>query len=78
KPHRLLQTLKTNIMAHNNTLISDLSESSYNVEVWEKILRAWETITPHKLKERHLGCRIEVTIPNNLIDKHYFCYFDED
>ena len=41
-------------MAHNNTLISDLSESSYNVEVWEKILRAWETITPHKLKERHL------------------------
>ncbi|KAG5393415.1 hypothetical protein IGI04_023378 [Brassica rapa subsp. trilocularis] len=71
-------------MAHNNALILDLSESSNNVEMWAKILRVWETITTHNLKERHLivtdpnGCRIEITIPNNLIDQHYFGYFDED
>ena len=98
-------------MAHNNTLISGLSESSNNVEVWAKRVRVQETITTHNLKERHLivadpivsynlslmfffggllckkfhfmimvywGCGIEITIPNNLIDKHCFGYFDED
>ncbi|KAH0917428.1 hypothetical protein HID58_025088, partial [Brassica napus] len=36
---RLLQIPKKNLMAHNNTLISNLTESSNNVEAWEKILR---------------------------------------
>ena len=71
KPQRLFQTLKANLMAHNNALILDLSESSNNVEMWAKILRVWETITTHNLKERHLI----VTDPNvsyNLCSVFFF------
>ncbi|KAH0917424.1 hypothetical protein HID58_025084, partial [Brassica napus] len=36
---RLLKIPKKNLMPHNNTLISNLTESSNNVEAWKKILR---------------------------------------
>ncbi|KAG2298928.1 hypothetical protein Bca52824_035400 [Brassica carinata] len=71
-------------MERNNTLISDLTESSNDVELWAKILRVWEIkIAPDEIV-RHLivsdpnSCRIEITVPNSLIDKHYFGYFDEN
>ncbi|KAL0697193.1 hypothetical protein Bca4012_064373 [Brassica carinata] len=71
-------------MERNNTLISDLTESSNDVEVWAKILRVWEMKTAPDEIERHLivsgpnGCRIEMTVPNSLIEKHYFGSIDEN
>lgn len=40
-------------MANIDTLISELTEESTNVKVWEKILRVWQT-SPLNLKEKHL------------------------
>ncbi|XP_048614867.1 uncharacterized protein LOC125587779 [Brassica napus] len=61
-------------MERNNTLISDLTESSINVEVWAKILRVWETKTAPNEIERHLIVsdpnifrRFEVTPCDSLI-----------
>lgn len=55
KPQRTLQSLKTNLMAYNNTLISYLSESSTNFKVWGKSTTSkWDTTTPPNLKEWHL------------------------
>ncbi|KAG2298818.1 hypothetical protein Bca52824_035290 [Brassica carinata] len=71
-------------MERNNTLILDLSESANDVEVWAKILQVWEMKTSPDEIERHLimsdpnGCRIEITVPNSLINKHYFGYFDKN
>ncbi|KAH0934586.1 LOW QUALITY PROTEIN: hypothetical protein HID58_011703 [Brassica napus] len=67
-------------MAHKNTQISDFSEQSTNVEVWVEIVR--ETTSQLNLKEKHLilgdpnGCKIEVRILYNLMENHYFDYFD--
>ncbi|KAL0886193.1 hypothetical protein Bca101_010176 [Brassica carinata] len=72
-------------MERNNTLILDLSESANDVEVWAKILQVWEMKTSPDEIERHLimsdpnvSCRIEITVPNSLINKHYFGYFDKN
>ncbi|KAG2315199.1 hypothetical protein Bca4012_066001 [Brassica carinata] len=41
-------------MEHNNTLISDLTKSSKDVEVWAKVLRVWEMKSGPNEIERHL------------------------
>lgn len=41
-------------MERNNTLISDLTETSKDVEVWGKILRVWEMKHAPNETERHL------------------------
>lgn len=41
-------------MANIITLISELTEKSTNVCVWEKVLRVWQTTIPLNLKEKHL------------------------
>ncbi|KAG2311449.1 hypothetical protein Bca52824_023006 [Brassica carinata] len=71
-------------MERNNTLISDLTESSKDVEVWAKVLRVWEMKSAPNEIERHLivsdpkGCRIEMIVPNSLCQKHYFGSFNEN
>ncbi|KAG2314141.1 hypothetical protein Bca52824_017263 [Brassica carinata] len=41
-------------MERNNTLISDLTESSKDVEVWAKLLRVWEMKSAPNEIEHHL------------------------
>lgn len=41
-------------MERNNTLISDLTETSKDVEAWAKILRVWEMKPAPNETERHL------------------------
>ncbi|KAG2298208.1 hypothetical protein Bca52824_034680 [Brassica carinata] len=54
KLQKLLRILKPKFMERNNTLISDLTESSKDVEVWEKVLRVWEMKSAPNEIERHL------------------------
>ena len=46
-------------MERNNTLISDLTESSKDVEVWAKVLRVWEM----KSAPNEIECHLIVSDP---------------